>query len=73
MFTWSLSRSTAGTYSPNVPSYFAASCGSAPLDVTRKEVEDQHATPKPPEHSYALYPLPEGRGFTANWIIEVVI
>lgn len=29
------------------PSYFAASCGGAPLDIIRKYVEEQRATQKP--------------------------
>ncbi len=48
------------------PGYFASSCGGAPISVIRQYVEQQQ-TPGQVENR-ALYPRPEGRGFTAHRI-----
>lgn len=40
------------------PSYFAASCGGAPLSIIRQYVEQQRASARSP-----VPPRPEGRGF----------
>ena len=48
------------------PSYFAASCGGAPLDIIREYVKEQRTTRKPLAAG-ALYPRPEGPGSTARW------
>ncbi|EFH8816706.1 transposase, partial [Escherichia coli] len=48
------------------PGYFASSCGGAPISVIRQYIEQQQ-TPGQVENR-ALYPRPEGRGFTAHWI-----
>ncbi|NAC61564.1 IS200/IS605 family transposase, partial [Escherichia coli] len=44
------------------PGYFASSCGGAPISVIRQYIEQQQ-TPDQVENR-ALYPRPEGRGFT---------
>ncbi|HBA7306222.1 TPA: transposase, partial [Escherichia coli] len=46
--------------------YFASSCGGAPISVIRQYIEQQQ-TPGQVENR-ALYPRPEGRGFTAHRI-----
>ncbi|WP_241194051.1 transposase [Escherichia coli] len=48
------------------PGYFASSCGGAPISVIRQYIEQQQ-TPGQVENR-ALYPRPEGRGFTAHRI-----
>ena len=48
------------------PGYFANSCGGAPISVIRQYIEQQQ-TPGQVENR-ALYPCPEGRGFTAHRI-----
>ncbi len=48
------------------PGYFASSCGGAPISVIRQYIEQQQ-TPDQVENR-ALYPRPEGRGFTAHRI-----
>ncbi len=48
------------------PGYFANSCGGAPISVIRQYIEQQQ-TPGQVENR-ALYPRPEGRGFTAHQI-----
>ncbi|EKY5210910.1 transposase, partial [Escherichia coli] len=48
------------------PGYFANSCGGAPISVIRQYIEQQQ-TPSQVENR-ALYPRPEGRGFTAHQI-----
>lgn len=48
------------------PGYFANSCGGAPISVIRQYIEQQQ-TPGQVENR-ALYPRPEGRGFTAHRI-----
>jgi hypothetical protein len=45
------------------PSYFAASCGGAPISILKEYIEQQR---KPIQR--ALYPRLGGRGFTAYWI-----
>ncbi|EFP8842140.1 IS200/IS605 family transposase, partial [Shigella flexneri] len=48
------------------PGYFASSCEGAPISVIRQYIEQQQ-TPGQVENR-ALYPRPEGRGFTAHRI-----
>jgi putative transposase len=48
------------------PSYFASSCGGAPISTIRQYIEQQQ-TPGQAE-GRALYPRPEGRGFTVPLI-----
>ena len=53
------------------PGYFASSCGGAPISVIRQYIEQQQ-TPGQVENR-ALYPCPEGRGFTAHRIsLEII-
>ncbi|MFK8697793.1 transposase, partial [Proteus mirabilis] len=42
------------------------SCGGAPISIIRQYIEQQE-TPSELK-SRALYPRPEGRGFTVLWI-----
>ncbi|MFK8696692.1 hypothetical protein ACI5KU_10730, partial [Proteus mirabilis] len=46
--------------------YFAGSCGGAPISIIRQYIEQQE-TPSELKNR-ALYPRPEGRGFTVLWI-----
>ncbi|HCQ1124569.1 TPA: IS200/IS605 family transposase, partial [Escherichia coli] len=48
------------------PGYFASSCGGAPISAIRQYIEQQQ-TPGQVENR-AVYPRPEGRGFTAHRI-----
>ena len=50
------------------PSCFAASRGGAPPDIIRQHSGQQRVARKPRQVACALYPRPEGRGFTAHWI-----
>jgi hypothetical protein len=43
------------------PSYFAASCGGAPIRILKEYIEQQNHQML----SGALYPRTKGRGFTA--------
>ncbi|EGO6579485.1 IS200/IS605 family transposase [Escherichia coli] len=53
------------------PGNFASSCGGAPMSVIRQYIEQQQ-TPGQVENR-ALYPRPEGRGFTAHRIsLEII-
>ncbi|MEX9811509.1 hypothetical protein AB7W77_04435, partial [Proteus mirabilis] len=49
--------------------YFAGSCGGAPISIIRQYIEQQE-TPSELKNR-ALYPRPEGRGFTVLWIISL--
>ena len=53
------------------PGYFASSCGGAPISVIRQYIEQQQ-TPGQVENR-ALYPRPEGRGFTAHRIKSAIL
>ena len=53
------------------PGYFASSCGGAPISVIRQYIEQQQ-TPGQVENR-ALYPRPEGRGFTAHRIKRAIL
>ena len=53
------------------PSYFAGSCGGAPVEIIRQYIEQQntpHEIPSVCKYSYgvALYPPPKVGGFTAT-------
>ncbi|WP_250548027.1 transposase, partial [Escherichia coli] len=50
--------------------YFASSCGGAPISVIRQYIEQQQ-TPGQVENR-ALYPRPEGWGFTAHRIKSAI-
>ena len=52
------------------PGYFASSCGGAPISVIRQYIEQQQ-TPGQVENR-ALYPRPEGWGFTAHRIKSAI-
>ncbi|EFH8875043.1 transposase, partial [Escherichia coli] len=52
------------------PGYFANSCGGAPISVIRQYIEQQQ-TPGQVENR-ALYPRPEGWGFTAHRIKSAI-
>ncbi len=53
------------------PGYFANSCGGAPISVIRQYIEQQQ-TPGQVENR-ALYPRPEGWGFTAHRIKSAIL
>ncbi|MDE3022343.1 MAG: IS200/IS605 family transposase, partial [Pseudomonadota bacterium] len=52
------------------PSYFASSCGGAPISIIRQYIEQQETPiqeiPRNASGIRTLYPRPERRGFTAQ-------
>jgi putative transposase len=45
------------------PSYFAGSCGGAPISIIRQYIEQQQTPNKASFARRALHPRPQGRGF----------